>query len=81
MREKKGCITDTAPPRTNQTTSVDNCDDQDTDPMAEGIGLGATSRSDENGGLQEHRDKPKRHERPTRPVRYETRPPRIPEHV
>ena len=81
MREKKGCLTDTAPPGTNQTTSVDNCDDQDPDPMAEGIGLGATSGIDEDGGLQEHRDKPERHERPMRPERHETRPSIIPEHV
>ena len=68
MREKKGCRTDTAPPGTNHTTSVDNCDDQDPDPMAEGIGLVATSGIDEDGGLKnEHRNKPERHERPTRP--------------
>ena len=80
MQEKKGCRTNTAPMGTNHTTSVDTCNDQDPDPMAEGIGLGATSRIDEDGGLQEHHDKPKRHERPTRPKRHETRPPRIPEH-
>ena len=49
--------------------------------MAEGIGLWATSVIDDDGGLQEHRDKPKRHERPTIPERHETRPPRIPKHV
>ena len=81
MQEKKGYLTDTAPPGTNQTTSVDNCDDQDPDPMAEDIGLGATRGIDEDSGLQEHRNKPERHERPTRPERHETKPPRIPEHV
>ena len=81
MREKNGRLTDTAPPGTNQTTSVNNCDDQDPDPMADGIGLGATSGINEDGGNQEHRDKPERHERPPRPERHEMRPPRIPEHV
>ena len=81
MWEKKGCRTNTAPPGTNHTTSVNNCNDQDPDPMTEGIGLGATGGIDEDGGPQEHRDKPKRHERPTRPERHETRPPRIPDQV
>ena len=65
MWEKKGCQTNTAPLGINHTTSVDNCYDEDPDPMAEGIGLGETSGIDKDGGLQEQRDKPKRHERPT----------------
>ena len=40
-----------------------------------------TSGIDEDGGLKnEHRDKPERHERPTRLERHETQPLRIPEH-
>ena len=56
MWEKKGCRNDTATRGTSHTTSVDNCYDQDPDPMAEGIGLGETSGIDEDGGLQEHRN-------------------------
>ena len=66
MGEKKGCRIDTAPSGTHHTTSVDSCDAQDPDPMAEGIGLVTTSRSDEDGGLNnEYRDKPENNQRPT----------------
>ena len=36
----------------NHTTSVKNRNNQDPDPMAEGIGLVATSGIDEDGGLK-----------------------------
>ena len=79
MREKKGCRIDTAPPGTHHTTSVDSCDAQDPDPMAEGIGLVTTSGSDEDGGLNnEYRDKPENNQRPTRTEGPKMRPPTNP---
>ena len=77
--EKKGCQIDTAPPGTHHTTSVDSCDAQDPDPMAEGIGLVTTSVINKDGGLNnEYRDKPKNNQRPTRPERPKMRPPTNP---
>ena len=76
MREKEGCQNNMAPSDTRHKTSLDSCDAQDPDPMAEGSGIVTTSGLDEDSGHNSKSgDKPKRHEQPTRPRRPKTRSP------
>ena len=75
MRENKGCRTNTAPPGKNCMTSFNDTSNQDPDPMAEGFGLELHAIEEDDRLNNEHRDKPERHERPTRPERHKTRPP------
>ena len=72
-------LNDMAPSDTRHMTSLDSCDAQDPDPMAEGSGIVTTSGFDEDSGHNSKSgDKPKRHERPKRPRRPKTRPPSNP---
>ena len=81
MGKQKGCLTRfkaTAPSGTNRMASSDFASKQDRDPLAEGSRFGPRAIDEVDGLLDEFRESPDPNERPMRPERPDTRPPKNP---